>query len=308
MEAPERAAAIDIGSNTVHMLVAAWRDGRIEPLDDASELVGLARGVYAGAAIAPESLDRAIAAVQRLAERARSRGARVARLVATAAVRDASNRDEVVAAVRRRSGLDLELISGEREAALSYRGAAAGETGAGVDSVQVCDVGGGSTEVIRVEDGRFTLQTSLPLGSSRLADLYQSDPPTADELSRVEAAAARELAALPAWRPARLIVTGGTATTLAHVAGARARRYVMTTGHLSALRDLLARDTAGAVAAAYTVEPARARLLPAGAAIIAALCAAASVEDVVLTAAGLRDGLLIEYFTRKREKEAHAHG
>lgn len=297
--AQEPAAAIDIGSNTVHMLVAAWRDGRIEPLDDASELVGLARGVYAGATIAPESLDRAVAAVRRLTERARARDATVVRLVATAAVRDAANRDEVVTAVRQGAGLDLEIISGEREAALSYRGASAGETDEAAGGVQVCDVGGGSTEVIRAEQGTVTLQTSLPLGSSRLADLYQSDPPAADELSRVARVAAQALAALPAWRPDRLVVTGGTASALAHVAGASGRRYVMTTGQLSALRQLFARETSAAIAGAYAVEPARARLLPAGAAIIAALCAAAGVEDITLTSAGLRDGLLIEYFTHE---------
>jgi len=297
----ERAAALDIGSNTVHLLVAAWRDGRIEPLDDASELVGLARGVYAGKMIAPESLERAVAAVEKLAARARAKDATVVRLVATAAVRDAANKDEIVAAVRRRAGLDLEIIDGEREAALSYLGASAGEDG---DAQQVCDVGGGSTEVIRAAHGHMILQTSLPLGSSRLADLYQSDPPAADELARVDDAATQALAGLPAWRPARLIVTGGTATTLAHVAGARERRYIMPTTELAALRALFARETASAIAHTYGVEEARARLLPAGAAIIAALCDAAGVEDAVLTGAGLRDGLLIEYFT----KDMRAHG
>jgi len=295
------AAALDIGSNTVHLLVAAWRDGRIEPLDDASELVGLARGVYAGKTIAPESLDRAVAAVEKLAARARSKDATVVRLVATAAVRDAANKDEVVAAIQRRTGLDLEIIDGEREAALSYLGASAGEND---DAQQVCDVGGGSTEVIRAAHGHMILQTSLPLGSSRLADLYQSDPPAADELARVDDAATQALSGLPAWRPTRLIVTGGTATTLAHVAGARERRYVMSTKGLSSLRALIARETADSIAHTYGVEAARARLLPAGAAIIAALCVTAGVEDVVLTGAGLRDGLLIEYFT----KDTQAHG
>ncbi len=290
------AAAIDIGSNTVHMLVGSWRDGSVAALDDSAELVGLARSVYAGATIVPEGMDRAVAAVHRLAERARSRGAQVVRLVATAAVRDATNRDEVVAAVRERTGLDLEIISGEREADLSYLGASAGEEG---DSLQVCDVGGGSTEVIRSDHGHIALRTSLPLGSSRLADLYQSDPPGADELARVEAAAAGALTGLPAWQLDRLIVTGGTATTLAHIAGAGERRYVMPVARLTALRELLARQTAGVVAQSYAVEPARARLLPAGAAIIAALCAATGVTEVTLTGAGLRDGLLIEYFTDK---------
>jgi len=180
--AEDAAAAIDIGSNTVHMLVGAWRDGRVVPLDDAAELIGLAEDVYASGSISPARLGEAVDAVARLAHRAREGGANPILLVATAAVRDAANADDLAAAVRERTGIQLQLIDGEREARLTYRGAAAGED---ASRLQVCDVGGGSTEVIRAEGGHVTLQTSLPLGSSRLSRLCPTDPPTADEVAAI---------------------------------------------------------------------------------------------------------------------------
>ena len=291
--AEDVAAAIDIGSNTVHMLVGAWRDGRVEPLDDAAELIGLAEDVYARGRVSPARLAEAVDAVARLVRRAREGGANDVLLVATAAVRDAANADDVAAAVREHTGLQLQLIDGEREAWLTYRGASAGED---ASSLQVCDVGGGSTEVIRAEGGRVRLQTSLPLGSSRLSRLTPTDPPTADEVAAASAEAERVLAALPGWHPARLVVTGGTATALAQVMGSTARRYEMRREELDGVRALLARQPAREIATAYGISPGRARLLPAGAAIIATLLQGSGVPSAVLTAAGLRDGLLIEHF------------
>lgn len=287
------AAAIDVGSNTVHMLAGRWRDGRIDPVADASELVGLGEDVYDGGAISPPRLDAAARAVVALAQQAREHGADHVVLVATAAVRDAANADALAAAVHDRAGLQMQTIDGEREAELTYRGATAGETARGL---QVCDVGGGSTEVIRAAEGRVMLQTSLPLGSSRLSRAFTADPPMGGEIDVVAGTAERAVAALPAWQPERMIVTGGTATALARVAGGGERRYVMAADELARVRALLAERPAAAIAAAYGIEPKRARLLPAGAAIIAALREAAGAREIVLTAAGLRDGLLIEYF------------
>jgi len=301
MPGDEKAAAIDVGSNTVHMLVASWRDGDLAIADEASQLVGLAQDVYAGGRIAPDRLAEAADAVARLVERARGDGAGTILLVATAAVRDAANADDLVAAVRERTALDLQTIDGEREAQLTYRGASSGEEGG---SLQVCDVGGGSTEIIRAEGGTVTLETSLPLGSSRLTRSDAADPPTDAQVAAAYDAAVRALTALPPFHPMRLIVTGGTATALATVGGSAAgtgttRRYVMPATELESIRDRLRQEGSSEIATRYRVEPKRARLLPAGASIIAALRAAAGTDRVVLNAAGLRDGLLIDYFKRR---------
>ncbi len=293
---PDRvAAAIDVGSNTVHMLAGRWRDGRIDPVADASELVGLGDDVYDGGAVSPARLEAVARAVAGLVRLAREHGAEHIALVGTAAVRDAANAAELIAALRDSAGIAPEVISGEREAELTYRGAAAGET---ASSLQVCDVGGGSTEVIRAEEGRVILRTSLPIGSARLSRAFKADPPTGGEIAVAVGAATRAAAALPAWQPERVIVTGGSATALARIAGREERRYVMAADELARVRALLATRSATEIAAAHGIEAARARLLPAGAAIIGALREAAGAWEVVLTAAGLRDGLLIEYFER----------
>src|SRR5207248_4949656 len=155
--------------------------------------------------------------------------------------------------------------------------------------------------VIRAEGGRVTLQTSLPLGSSRLSRLTPGDPPTADEVAAASAEAERVLAALPAWRPARLVVTGGTATALARVMGSTGRRYEIRRTELDDVRARLARHPAGEIAAAHGISPGRARLLPAGAAILATPLQMSGVPSVVLTAAGLRDGLLREQFEGRQQ-------
>jgi exopolyphosphatase / guanosine-5'-triphosphate,3'-diphosphate pyrophosphatase len=295
------AAAIDIGSNTVHMLAGRWRDGRVDWVDEASEMVGLAEDVYGTGTISPARLVRAVEVVERLARRARDHGARTVLLIATAAVRDASNAADLGAAVQQRTGIEMRTIGGAQEAALTFRGASAGEE---APSLQVCDVGGGSTEVIRAEAGRIILQTSLPIGSARLSRLFTSDPPTAGEVARAHEEAEHVLAALPPWKPGRLLVTGGTATTLARVAGGTGRRYVMAADELARIRAFLTVRTSAEIAAAHRIGVLRARLLPGGTAIIAALREAAGADELVLTAAGLRDGLLIEFFETRREKEA----
>jgi exopolyphosphatase/pppGpp-phosphohydrolase len=144
----------------------------------------------------------------------------------------------------------------------------------------------------------------LPIGSARLSRLFTSDPPTAGEVARAHEEAERALAALPPWKPGRLLVTGGTATTLARVAGGTGRRYVMAADELARIRTFLTERTSAEIAAAHRIGVLRARLLPGGAAIIAALRAAAGADALVLTAAGLRDGILIEFFATRREKGA----
>src|SRR5918912_4400403 len=122
----EIAAAIDIGSNTGHMLAGHWRDGRVDRVDEASEMVGLAEDVYGTGSIAPARLVRTVEAVERLAQRARDHGARTALLIATAAVRDASNAADLAAAVQQRTGIEMRIIGGEQEAVLTFRRASAG--------------------------------------------------------------------------------------------------------------------------------------------------------------------------------------
>jgi exopolyphosphatase/guanosine-5'-triphosphate,3'-diphosphate pyrophosphatase len=111
-------------------------------------MVGSAEDVYGTGTISPARLVRAVEAVAQLIRRAQDHGAPTVLLIETAAVRDAGNADDLAASVQQRTGIEMRIIGGEHEAALTFRGASAGEV---APSLQVCDVGGGSTEVIRAE-------------------------------------------------------------------------------------------------------------------------------------------------------------
>jgi exopolyphosphatase/pppGpp-phosphohydrolase len=142
----------------------------------------------------------------------------------------------------------------------------------------------------------------MPIGSARFSHLFTSDPPTPGEVARAHEEAERVLAVLPPWKPGRLLVTGGVATTLARVAGNTGRRYVMAADELARIRAFLTVHPSAEIAPAHRTGILRARLLPGGAAIIAALRVTAGADELVLTAAGLRDGILIEFFENRREK------
>src|SRR5437016_2940417 len=133
---------------------------------------------------------------------------------------------------------------------------------------------------------------AMPIGSPRLCRLFTSDPPTAGDVTRAHEEAERVLAALPPWKPGRRLVTGAAATTLARVAGSTGRRYVMAAAELARIRAFLTVRSSAEIAATRCIGVLRSRLLPGGAAIIAALRVAAGADDLVLTAAGLRDGIL----------------
>ena len=208
------AAVIGIGSNSVRMLLAEVGDGRMEEVRREREGTRLFAGLDAQRRLSLEAMVKTAAAVRAMAESARSSGAQELRLFATSATRDAANQAEFAALLKRESGLEVEICSGEEEAALSFYGATdGGESG-------VIDIGGGSTEVIVGSGMDVRCAFSCQMGAVRLAGLH----PIRDhgDLPYVTAIAAdlleEQLRAHPSltlpdhWRG-----TGGTFTTLAAI-------------------------------------------------------------------------------------------
>jgi exopolyphosphatase/guanosine-5'-triphosphate,3'-diphosphate pyrophosphatase len=211
-----RLATIDLGSNTVRLLVAdvepgapGWQvieaDQRVTRLGE-----GLARSGRLGAAPA----ERTTAAVAEYVARARRAGAEHVAIVATSAVREAANRTEFVAALERVAGERVRVVSGEEEAALTLAGALGGldrDPPPGATTL-VFDIGGGSTELI---GGGHRISTEL--GSVRLTERFlRSDPPTEDELDALGTAVRSALADAPETLTARRgIGVAGTITSLA---------------------------------------------------------------------------------------------
>ncbi|ASR02375.1 Ppx/GppA phosphatase family protein [Gordonia rubripertincta] len=241
--------AVDCGTNSIRLLVArAGEDGRLVDLHREMRVVRLGYGVDATGQFAPESIERTRVALAEYVTTMESLGVEKVRMVATSATRDASNRDEFFAMTADllgcvSDGAIAEVISGDEEARLSFRGAV-GELDPGSGPFVVTDLGGGSTEVVLGDTDGVHAAYSADIGCVRLTErTLPSDPPTTEEIAAARAFAADRLAeafARVPVEPARTWVgVAGTMTTLAAL-GAGLTEYDSEKIHLSriSLADL----------------------------------------------------------------------
>lgn len=279
------AAAIDVGSNSVHLLVASIERDRLRPLLDESELLGLGDVVDRQGELPPAAQVALLAALKGYVKGARKLGARSVTVVATEPFRRAANGRAVAEALGSQLGIPVKVVTPTQEGELTYLGVTGGVPSP--EGVLVVDIGGGSSEVIVALPGEAPSVTSLPTGSSRLsAGLVSHDPPTAAELDALLAAAHGAVTGLDEARPLRAVFVGGTATNLARIAP------LSRDGVALAYRVLAACSVAELVER-YRVNPRRARQLPAGAALVDALLAHFRIDEASVSDASLRDGAII---------------
>ena len=232
---PERRAVIDIGTNSVKLLVADILGQRVRPIREQSKQTRLGSGFYQRRMLQSGAIAATASAVASFADEARADRAASIRIFATSAARDAANAQELTEAIERACALKVEVISGEQEADWVFAGVAA--DGRFADRrLLLLDVGGGSTEFILGQDKHKDFRASFPLGSVRLFEqLPHSDPPKAEELaacrqwlSRFLATEVHPLLESAGVRPpgpgasetdqsVLLVGTGGTATILARL-------------------------------------------------------------------------------------------
>ncbi len=219
-----RVAAIDCGTNTIRLLVADISAGTLVDVERDAVIVRLGQGVDRTGELAPAALARTLDQTRRYAARCEALRVEAVRFVATSATRDARNRDEFAAGVRAAVGVDPEVVSGEEEAALSFRGSVGVLAARYRAPFLVVDLGGGSTELV-LGDTAPRAALSMDVGSVRLTERHlRSDPPTDDEIAaaRADVAAALDAAAqvVPLGEAATLVGLAGTITTVtAHVLG-----------------------------------------------------------------------------------------
>ena len=223
-----RRAVIDVGTNSVKLLVAELDGHGVIPILEESEQARLGRGFYETRCLQAEAIAQTADAVGRFAELATQSGVAIPRLIATSAARDAINQEELVAALKQSSGLDVEIISGEEEAELVFRGVTTDPNLEG-QRLLILDVGGGSTEFILGEGGHHSFRQSFDLGSVRLIEkLNPADPPSLADLagcrgwlldffSQQITPALQTVLTDVTRREARLVGTGGTTTILARM-------------------------------------------------------------------------------------------
>jgi exopolyphosphatase/guanosine-5'-triphosphate,3'-diphosphate pyrophosphatase len=281
-------ACIDIGSNTTRLLVADASPGRLRELSTQRAFTRIGKGLRKGDPIPEEKIAETAEVVSTQARSARELGAGEIVAVATAAIRNASNRDELCDAVEEAGDVSLRVLSGEEEARLSFVGATRTLTTGAQGTVAVVDVGGGSTE-IAIGEHDMTWSESFRIGSGFLADSYlRSDPPSIAELDAVRRHVGGTFEGLRPPAADSAVAVGGTATSLRRLVGAELAHETLERG----IR-VLSETPVSEVAERFELDPERVRLLPAG---ILVLEAASDVLGLPLRIArgGLREGALIE--------------
>lgn len=290
-------AALDVGSNTAHLLVATWDSQHLRPLDDRSTALRLGEDVELTGAIGAEKLAAAARAVAEYVARARQLGAGQVLVLATQAVRAAENRDAVVATLARAAGSRVDVLDAAEEARLAVRGAALSHPWAAEHLV--VDVGGASTQLAVASADQLADSRSVPVGSVRLAARWSDDPPSWQELGASQARVCDvlipALAALLEGRaaPAGLVALGGASKRVARaVAGARPPARV-TLEALLTCQPLLFGKTARAIGRRTGLGAASVPTTRVGALILAEVLRAARLRDCEVSPFGIREGAIL---------------
>jgi exopolyphosphatase/guanosine-5'-triphosphate,3'-diphosphate pyrophosphatase len=290
-----RLASVDIGSNTVHSLVADVVRGKLEEVAHYVEEVELGPHVSRTGAVGTRSRV-VIRALRSVVEQARTHRFEILIAGATQAVRKAADRDAFVAEARQAIGVPVRIIPAEREAELSFLGVASRY--AVRREWAMVDLGGGSTEVVIGRSREMLRWATLPIGSGILASTYLSDPPKPDERARLRKAALRELIQAPDGDVERLVATGGTASNLPLVLTHRNPPPVLTTADLLTCEGRLDRARAAEVAQAVKLPPSRIKAMRAGVEALLLLLDWYGLAVLQISHQGLRQGMLLAYLER----------
>jgi exopolyphosphatase / guanosine-5'-triphosphate,3'-diphosphate pyrophosphatase len=299
-----RIAAIDIGSNSIRQIVADVSPaGQIRVVDEMKAMPRLGEGVEATGALSPASIDAAVSAVQRMVTLARQLGAIRIEVVATSAVRDATNAADFTDRVAAVTGESVRILSGEAEALLCFRSALAHfELGAG--RTVVMDIGGGSLELVLAKDGLIERLASLPYGAVRLTERFLQEPVRPRKVRALREHVRQGLKkAVPVkdWRGAQTIGSGGTFTNLAGIVltrqGVAARGTHgtrVTRAELEHVLDWLQQLDTEERRYVPGLNPARSDIIVAGLAVAAEVLARFDPRDMLTSGYGIREGLLLE--------------
>jgi exopolyphosphatase/guanosine-5'-triphosphate,3'-diphosphate pyrophosphatase len=293
-----RLAAVDIGSNTVHALVADVVRGRLEEVAHYIEMPELGPQVARTGLIGGRG-KAAIQALRYVVGQARTHS--YDRLIAgaTEAVRQASDRQAFVKEAAAAIGVPVHILSAQREAQLSFLGVASRH------SVRrewaMVDLGGASTEVVIARGHDIVRSATLSIGSGVLASAYFSDPPRPDERARMRKAALRELPHAPDGEVERLVATGGTASNLPFVLTRRNPPPVLTTADLLTCERRLDKDKADEVAAAVGLPANRVKAMRAGIEALLLFLDWYGLAVLHISHEGLRHGMLLAYLAQNED-------
>jgi exopolyphosphatase / guanosine-5'-triphosphate,3'-diphosphate pyrophosphatase len=282
-----RHSVVDVGSNTIHLLVGEVDGGSVLPVTGEKVSARLGAGVEKTGRLDEGRLTLAAEAITLFASIAAMNGAPSPEILATSAVRDAENGGELVGRVQEATGLKMRLISGEEEAALGFRGALSAVRHEG--RVLVVDLGGGSAQLILGDASTGPEErVSLPLGTNRTTERFvRQDPPEDAELEALREHAGR---LLPDWDigGARVVAVGGSARAMLKVTRDR-----LTVDRLWRLSGEIRESPSGVLAREQGLAPERARVLPAAITTLATVLEHFGEEELTVARGGIREGTLL---------------
>lgn len=308
-----RLAGIDIGTLTCRLLIADISvDDRLTELRSDRRILRLGEGVDQTKQLSVAAMDRVVQCLKEWRELINAARIDAVAVVATSAVRDATNRDEFLDRVKREAGFEVEQISGEEEARRTMLGIRSGLPH-GVTDVLALDIGGGSTEFILDRPGQPPIVRSIDIGVVRLCErLLHHDPPTGDEVRQAREWIAKETKAaivgMGNYQTATFVGTAGTITSLAAMAQklstyepARIHNYQLQLTMIQDLEHTLLSRKKTDRTGLPGLEKGREEVIAAGAIIIRTLMETLSVSECLVSDLGLREGVLLNLAMRTHE-------
>jgi exopolyphosphatase / guanosine-5'-triphosphate,3'-diphosphate pyrophosphatase len=305
----ERVAVADLGSNSWRLVVYGYEPGTPwwSPVDEIREAVRVGAGMGEERLLRPERIDRAVHTAALFSSFCRASGIEAVEAVATSAIRDAANSEELLSKIRDTTGLDPRVISGREEARYGWLAIANSTT---ISDGFGLDIGGGSIQVMRLADRRLAEAESLPLGSVHMSEQFlPGEKASAKGMKALRKLVQSELGGL-GWLQGggRLVGIGGTIRNLAVAAMRRAelpladvQGFELERDALDELIELLAARPASKRGDVSGIKPDRGDVILGGALVLAAALDSGGFERIEVTEAGLREGVFFERLLGERE-------
>lgn len=290
---PQTFATADIGSNTVHLLIAQTDGKAVVRLDNQSHWLGLGEAVAETGAIDKEKLRELVLALASFKKLAGERGASMLYVFATEAVRKASNHKDILTSISEKSRIDVQIISPQREAELAIRGAMLDSFGE--MPTTFFDVGGGSAQIVRMDSFELTDFHSLPLGTGTLRSATKlGDVVTTDDMDRLYAHVDDALEPVRGHGKSRRLVGGGGVARGVLRALHPDRDRNIERFETEYLERSLIRLTARGAARRFSISTTRSRTLLPGIVVINRLLAMVGLESLLVSEFGIREGAVLE--------------
>ena len=296
-----RVAAIDCGTNSIRLLIADITGGNFKEVLRTMEIVRLGQGVDQNKSFHPDAIARTLSAVEKFAQLIASKGVEKIRFCATSATRDASNRELFTNGVKKILGVEVEVIPGEQEAALSFIGATK-ELSQSDGPFLVVDIGGGSTEFVFGSE-KVEFAKSVNIGCVRMSERHLNlQPPTmaqiAEAIIDIDLAITQAAKVVPISQAKSLVAVAGTATTVA-AAALKLDEYDRYLIHLSRISAPAVHQVAAMfqslnkdqITALGYMHPGRVDVITAGALVLSRIMAATGASEFIASESDILDGI-----------------